>query len=420
MKYLYYLTNKAVKYKTLTQNFTYLTIFQAFNLLVPIITYPYLIRVLGKEIYGLLVFAQAIISYFVIFINHGFDIAATKEISIHRSNPVKLNEIVSSVIIIKSGLLLISILIFAAVIYFIPQAKGYKMLFYLSLWICFNEMLFPGWYFQGIEQMKFITYFNLISRIVFIFLMFIFIHSPEDYLFYPITNGLGAILTSMISLFIVFRKQNIKFSFQPLLQLKYYLTSSRPIFVSNLSSKIYYGSNRVIIGSFLGMSEVAYYDLGEKIVQVLRTPQSILSQTLFPKISLEKDLNFVKKVFKISLIFHLLIFLFTIILSKPIVQVLGGKQMISAFLVLDILALTIPIVAVSNIFGTQILIPFGHSHSYRNIILSSALFYILSFLVFSFLAEITVISISLLTVAVEIYIMIMFIVKCKAFSLWNK
>ena len=67
-------------------------------MLLPLITYPYLIRVLGKEIYGLIVFAQAVVGYLVILVGFGFNISATKEISIHRDNKEKLNEIVSSVI----------------------------------------------------------------------------------------------------------------------------------------------------------------------------------------------------------------------------------------------------------------------------------------------------------------------------------
>jgi O-antigen/teichoic acid export membrane protein len=419
LKYIYYLVEKATKYKTLVQNFSYITLFQVFNLLVPIITYPFLIRILGKDTYGLVVFAQAIIGYLVLLVSYGFNISATREISINRDNPIKLNEIVSSVLIIKAGLLIISCLILTLMIWIIPQFQDHKALFYLSLWMCFYEMLFPSWYFQGIEQMKFITYINLINRSIFIVLMFIFIQSPEDYLFLPITSGLGAILASIFSLYIVFKKHRIQFVLQPFSRLRYYLNNSRPIFISYLSSKIYYGSNRVIIGSFLGMSEVAYYDLGEKITQVLKIPQSILSQILFPKISLEKDINFIKKVFKVSLTFHLIIFSLTILFSKGLVNILGGSQMEPAYLVLDLLALTIPIVAISNIFGTQILIPFGHSKSFRNVVVSSAILYILLFLILWSFAEVTVISISVLTVIVEVYIMTMFLVKCKKYYLWN-
>lgn len=418
LKYINYLENKTTKYKTLLENFSYITIFQAFNLLMPIITYPYLIRILGKDIFGLVVFAQAIIGYLVILVNYGFDITATNEISIHRNNPRKLSEIVSSVLIVKAGLLLFSCLVLTLVIWIIPQAEGHKMLFYLSLWMCLYELLFPGWYFQGIEKMKFITYFNLVSRLTFMILMFIFIHSPEDYLFHPITNGLGTFLSSIIALYIIFKNHKIQFSLQPLSRLKYYIDTSHPIFVSNLCSKIYYGSNRLIIGVFLGMSEVAYYDLGEKITQVLKTPLSILSVTLFPKISLEKDLNFIKKIFYISLTLHLIILVLTILFSKILVHILGGIQMLPAYLVLDILALTIPVVAISNIFGTQILIPFGHSRSYRNVIVSSAFLYILLFLILWSFTDVTVINISVLTVVIEIYIMIMFMIKCKKYSLW--
>jgi len=71
-------------------------------MLIPLLTYPYLIRVLGKETYGLVVFVQAIVAYMVILVGFGFNISATREISIHRENKEKLNEIVSSVLIVKS------------------------------------------------------------------------------------------------------------------------------------------------------------------------------------------------------------------------------------------------------------------------------------------------------------------------------
>lgn len=411
---------KSRKHKTLIQNFTYISLLEGFTLLIPLITYPYLIRIIGKNTYGLVVFSQAIIGYLALLVNFGFNISATKEISLNRNNNEKLSEIVSSVLIIKAILFLFSCFSLMIFVRLTPSTRSHILLYFLTLWICLYEVIFPIWYFQGIEKMKFITYINLTSRLIFIGLMFLFIHSPKDYIFHPIANGIGVFVAGIASLYIVFKKHGIKFIWPSVLQLRYYFNASLPIFISYLSSKIYYGSNRVIIGSFIGMAEVAYYDLGEKIVQVLKIPQSILSQALFPKVSIEKDMNFIRNITKISVTFHLIILVLTIIFSKFMVEFLGGVQMRPAYLVLNLLSITIPIVATSNIFGTQILIPFGYSKDFRNVVVSSAILYILLFAVLWSSSIINIISISILTIIIELYIMTLFIIKCKQNSLWVK
>ena len=89
-KYISNLQGKAGRNKTLIQNFSYLSALRIFNMILPLITYPYLIRVLGKEIYGLVVFAQAIVNYLVMLVSFGFNISATKEVSVYRNDEKKL------------------------------------------------------------------------------------------------------------------------------------------------------------------------------------------------------------------------------------------------------------------------------------------------------------------------------------------
>ena len=87
--------------KLLIKNFSYLSAFQIFNIFIPLATYPYLIRILGSETYGLIIFALSIVTYFSMIINFGFNISATKDVAENKNNNNKLNEIVSSVFIIK-------------------------------------------------------------------------------------------------------------------------------------------------------------------------------------------------------------------------------------------------------------------------------------------------------------------------------
>jgi len=413
-----HLKSKAAQHKTIIQNFSYLSAIQIFNLFIPLITYPYLIRVLGKETYGLIVFAQAIIGYLFILVSFGFNISATKEVSIHRDDKETLSKIVSSVLQIKVGLLVLTFIILLILLYSIPQANAYKMLFVLTMWICLYDVIFPAWYFQGIERMKFITYLTLISRIIFLGLIFVFIKERSDYLWVPVINGIGALVAGIISLGIIFKNHGLKFIIQPYVVLKAYFVDSIPIFMSNLSVQLYVSTNKVIIGAFLGMADVAYYDLGDKITSILKMPLSLFGQSLFPKINKDKNIAFVKKAFKYSVIFNIFLFVLALFFSRYIVLLLGGNQMIKAIWVVNILALNAPLVAMSNIFGIQLLIPFGYTKKFSQIIIVSGVFYFLQFLIVWSLFGVNIYNISALTVTTEIFVTSLMFYFCKKYKLW--
>jgi PST family polysaccharide transporter len=416
---LKFINAKVSQYNTLIENFGYLSALQVFNMILPLITYPYLIKVLGKETYGLIAFAQAVIDYLTILVGFGFNISATKEVSINRENKDKLNEIVSSILILKCLLVILSFIILGVLLIIIPQAHGYEVLFMLCMWTCLYDIIFPIWYFQGIEQMKYITYITLISRLTFLGLIFMFIHSSEDFLFVPITYGIGAIFAGIISLYIVFKKKQVKFILPAFNTLKYYFIYSSPIFISNVSAKLYVSMNKVIVGVFLGMREVAYYDLAEKIITILKTPQVILSQSLFPKISKEKDLNFIKRIFTLSTGVNIIMFLGILIFSKYIILGLGGEQMLPALNVVNILAITIPVIAMSNIFAIQLLIPFGYNKAFSRVIVTSGFIYLFQIIVFWKLIGFNIINISLVTVITEIFVTTYAFYFCKKYHLWN-
>lgn len=413
------LKNKILNNKKIIENFSYLSALQVFNMLLPLITYPYIIGVLGQEKYGLVIFAQTVASYLVIFVSFGFNISATKEVSIQRENRLKLIEIISSVFIIKIVLFLISLGILFFLIFFIPQAKSYEALFVFSTWAVLYDVVFPIWYFQGIEKMKYITYITLISRFLFLGLIFVFIHKPDDYLFIPIINGIGALMAGGVSLFIIFWKHKVSFKMQPIHVLKKYFIESIPIFTSNLSIKLYVNTNKVIIGTFLGMSDVASYDLAEKITSILKIPQSILSQSIFSRISREKNKGFIKRIFRVSMVINITLFILVLLFSDYLIDFLGGKQMLSARPVVWILGLTVPIVGISNIFGVQLLIPFGFNLNFNKVILSSGLFYIIILFGIWLCNSMTIINISLATLLTEIFVATYMFYYCKKNLLWN-
>ncbi|WP_297974937.1 oligosaccharide flippase family protein [uncultured Capnocytophaga sp.] len=391
--------DKLKQHKKIIENFSYLSVLQILSLITPLITYPYLVRTLGEIMYGTVVFAQAVVAYFNILVVFGFNFTAARDVSLHRDNPKKLCEIISAVTIIKTLFLIISLLLISCYMFYTPKMD--YSLYYLSFWICMNEILFPTWFFQGIEEMKYITFINLGIRVLLIGMIFIFIKSPNDYLFFPLLNGIGAFLAGVISFSLLYKKYKLQIVRVPLKTLIKYVKSSYHLFISNVSIQIYVNANKIIIGHFLGMREVTYYDLAEKITNMGKVPQSMISQVLYPKISLEKNSVFLRKVLKGSIFMNVFLYLIVFLFSNQIVAYFGGNEM-----VLRILFLTVPIIGISNVLMVLTLLPFGYNKAFTKIVFLSAFFYSLIILILYGFDEISLYTLTATNVLVELIVSI--------------
>ncbi|MDC3299198.1 oligosaccharide flippase family protein [Flavobacteriaceae bacterium] len=355
------------------ENFSYIALLELFVVLSPFFTYPYLIKTLGSGLYGLVITAQVIASYGVIVVNFGLRSILPKHISIHRDDKTKLSEIISSAIVIRALFWVVSFIIFYCVIITIPKYNEHLLLFILSFGITFNDLLFPQFYFHGIEKMKFITFINIGINTIFILLIFLFVKDHADYYLVPLFKSIGFFLGGIISLYIIFFRHNIKFRIPKKEKLRMYMKESLSIFSTEIITSIKDKLSYILIGSFVGMSEVVIYDLGAKFTAMLVKPITILSRVLFPKIAKERNILLSTNTALVSFILMtIIIIVFNLFL--PYIVKLFLSETIN-LMPLRIFSLAPLFLSVSSFIATNSIIAFGfNKYIFYSIIVTTAVY----------------------------------------------
>jgi PST family polysaccharide transporter len=406
--------------KRLVANFLSLSILQGVNYILPLITFPYLVRVLGVEKFGLLSFATATIAYFSMLTDYGFNLTATREISIYRDNKEKLSEIFSSVMIIKFFLIIISFLLLLFLIFSFNKFKEDYLIYILTFGMVIGRVLFPQWFFQGIEKMKYITFLNILARIVFTVAIFVFIHKESDYWKVPLINSLGFISAGLMALYIVFFKYKIKLIIIKFSILKNYFIYNFQFFVSRVAVNIYTTSNIFFLGLVFNNTIVGYYSIAEKLFKILQSIYGILTQVIYPFMAKNKNIEFLKKILYGSFIFNL-VFIFILIIFIP--DIMKYIFHINSHISIDIFY----ILMVANIFilptyllGYPFLGVFGYEKFANLSVIYGAFLHIFIILFLIIFKMFNVYTLAISVVITELFILIYRINKIKRFRLWVK
>jgi O-antigen/teichoic acid export membrane protein len=401
------------------ENIFSLTFLQIMNLVLPLLTYPYVLKVLGSEIFGNIVFAQTLMSFLSILVSFGFGMSATRLISVHRLNQSKLNEIVSSVTIVKFVIFLILIAVIIPLILY--KTDGYlKWLYFLSFWIVIYEIVFPIYFFQGMEDMKYMAVIIFFTKIIFVFLIFVFLKSKQDILLFPFFNLIGTLFAGIISYYYLGSKYRIVYYVPRFSIIKSYLVESFSLFLSNISAQVYVYSGKIFIGNCVGMTELAYYDMAEKIVGMFKLPQGVLSQSLFPRVSLTKDVFFLKKIFLYSFFGNLLLYILLCFVSGPLIVLVGGSQMVDSKSFVILLGLTIPIVSMSNVLGTLIMVPLGLSKLYSKALIFTSFFFVVLLSGAYFFKLTSVNAVITIVVLTEVFVCLLMIYYLNIYGVWKR
>jgi PST family polysaccharide transporter len=311
--------------KPMMQNFVSLVLLQGVNYLLPLLSFPFLFRVLGVERWGLISVGYALIQYFVLFTDFGFNLSATKYISIHRDDKERVNRYLNSAFICRIVLGFLSFLILFILISTIGRFRQEATFYLLYFGIVAGNIMFPMWFFQGMEKMKYITIFNIVAKLASFVPFFLFIRKPGDYILVPVFYTIGYVFAGIISIYIIYFKERMKWFLPTFAEIKFAFKDSSTYFLSRISVSIFTYTNSFVLGLVCGNTAAGYYTAAEKLYQAYNQLLTPLTGVLFPYMAKSRDIHFFKKIFKCITSTNVILLAGILLASCWIIQVIYGQ-----------------------------------------------------------------------------------------------
>jgi PST family polysaccharide transporter len=338
---------------------------QAVGYVLPLVTVPYLLRVLGPEHFGLIAFAQAVMAYFVTLNDYGFNLSATRELAICRNDRKLKSELYFSVMAVKAVLCVISLLVLFALVFYIPKFHANRSVFYASFLVVVGNMLFPSWFFQGIEKLYWIAVVSLAANAVFAAATFLVVRTSSDYVLAAVIQSGGRLLAGILGVVILFASEDMKVCRPTLAQMRDKLADGWHLFLSQISVSLFISSITVVLGLFRGMTEVGYFSAANKLLSAVQAVMGAIGQAMYPHVcslasrSRAAAIGYLRKallvVGEISLAGGVLMCVFAV----PIVHIVMGANYMAAVPVVRFMSMIPFVCAINNIYGTQSMLNFG-------------------------------------------------------------
>lgn len=336
------------------------------QMLFPLITFPYVCRVIEADGIGQINFFQSIISYISLFTCLGIPMYAIREIARDRSDVVQMNRTAMEILLLHSMLTLVGYAIVAILCLTVPQIQVNIPLFLILSLTIFFTAIGCEWFYQGIEDFKYITIRGLIIKTVSVVLLFIFVKSKTDLLYYGCYTVFGVLGGNIFNLFRLrkyIHRENIIFSE---LHIKRHIKPVLKVFSFSVVTSIYLQLNTVLLGFLKNALAVGYFAAATKVMQMLLKMSACLGSVMMPRashlIAENKEAEFnrlIQKSYDFTLAIALPMTIGLIFCAPSLITALCGVKFEHSILPSQIIAPIILMVAISNIFGIQVLFPKG-------------------------------------------------------------
>lgn len=336
------------------------------QMLFPLITFPYACRVIEPDGIGQVNFYSSIIGYISLFTCLGIPMYAVREIARDRNDVVKMNRTTAEVLLLHTLLTVVGYFAVAVLCFTVPQIKVGAPLFLILSLTLFFKAIGCEWFYQGIEDFKYITIRGLVVKCVSLVLLFVLVRTKDDLIYYGVYSVIG-VLGGNIFNFIRLRKyihrENIDF---PKLNIRKHIKPVLQVFSLSVVTSIYLQLNPVLLGFFEGNTAVGFFTAATKIMTVVMGLSACLGTVMMPRTSnliaehKEKEFNsLIQKSYDFTIAISLPLACGLLVAAPYIIKVLCGSEFMPATFASQIIAPIILMVGISNVMGIQVLYPKG-------------------------------------------------------------
>ena len=351
--------------KTVVRNIGYLTLLQVAGYVFPFITMPYLARVIGTNGFGKIAFASAIICWVQTVVDWGFTYTATRDVAQNREDRPKVSEIFSNVLWARLLLMFISFFVLIGCILLIPSFREEYDIIMVTFLMVPGHILFPDWFFQALEKMKYTTIFNLAIKFIFTVLVFVCIREKGDYLVQPLLTSTGYLLCGGVSMWMILKRWGYRLMRPRLMNVWRTMKDSADVFLNNLMPNLYNSFSTMLLGAVAGSTASGIYDGGNKFVSVASNFHNVLSRAFFPFLS--RRIDKAGMFARINMLSGCVIALLLFAAAPLIIRIFLSPDFSESVIVLRIFAISMIFLVMSNTYGTNYLILVHRERELRNI-----------------------------------------------------
>lgn len=264
---------------------------QLFNLVTPLLVIPYIVSICGEENFGKTAVGMALCFFLMVFIDYGSDLVGVREISINRDDFSQTQKIFATNYLAKAILLLGVLFLCLTLFQTIPFFATEKKMFLLGLTLLIGQFLNPTWFLQGVENVKWITYSNIISKSIYLLLIFLFIKEEQDYVLINLFWGIGMIISNGLFFFLILNKYKFSFSSIHKKDIFQFLRRDFKMFGSQIFVSIQMYSPVILISYFGTNLMAGQYKIVEQVILIFKTYILLFFNYVFPNVCylLEKN-----------------------------------------------------------------------------------------------------------------------------------
>ena len=257
---------------------------QLFNLVTPLLVVPYIVSVCGEENFGKTAVGMAIAFFLIVFIDFGSDIIGVREVAVNRDNPEVLNKIFTTTYVVKGIILLLVLTVASIIFHSFPYFKSEKIMFTLGLSVLIGQFLNPTWFLQGIENVKWITLLNIVSKCIYLVGIFFTIKKESDYIYINLCWGLGMIVSNFLVFIWIIKKHQFSFLLVNKDEVFKHIRNDFSMFSSQIFVSLQLYAPVVLISYFGNNLMAGQYRIVEQIIVIFKTYIFLFFNYVFPRV----------------------------------------------------------------------------------------------------------------------------------------